>query len=207
MKMVVFDMDGTLIAESSWELLHQYFHADPEKVRQNREAYFQQRIDYETWMEKDILLWNSPTPTLEAISEGLSHYTLEPFVHLVVDSLKAQGILSCIVSSGIYTLAAMVGADLGIDTDLIHANELVFVRGVLRGVLRVEPYKKDDIVRKIAQEREIPLEEVAAVGDAASDVSSFKTAGLTFAYNPKDDLIVKAADYVLDDLRELLDFC
>jgi HAD superfamily PSPase-like hydrolase len=205
MKVVVFDMDGTLIAESSWELLHTYFRADPKKVNQNKTEYFSQRIDYTTWMEKDIELWNSPS--IEDICKGLSSFTLEPYAKEVVTCLKGKGIIPCIVSSGIKVLASMVGETLGIDPAFIFANSLILQNGTLKGVLTVEPYQKDKIVTTISRVLAVPLAEFAAVGDASPDVSMFKAAALTFAYNAKDDTIVEAADYVLTDLRDLLSFC
>ena len=202
MKVVVFDMDGTLITESSWELLHCHFDADTERVKFNREAYFSGLIDYETWMEKDILLWNSPT--LESVRKGLSFYTLEPFAEVVVNDLKAKGITNCIVSSGIDVLAKMVGTKVGIEPHLIFANELVILNGRLKGICRVEPSHKDVIVKWLSQKLAVPLSEFAAVGDAAPDISMFKEVALTCAYRPKDLSIVEAADYIIEDLRELL---
>lgn len=198
-------MDGTLIAESSWELLHTYFCADPEKVSQNKKEYFSGLIDYETWMEKDIELWNAPT--LDDIRQGLSSFTLEPYAKDVVTSLKGKGITPCIVSSGIDALAAMVGETLRIDPALIFANELTVKNGVVKGRLKVEPYQKDDTVKTISHLLSVPVTEFAAVGDASPDVSLFKAVALKFAYNPKDDIIVNAADFVLNDLRDLLHFC
>jgi HAD superfamily PSPase-like hydrolase len=205
MKAVVFDMDGTLIAESSWQLLHYYFHADPEGVKQNWEAYFSARIDYETWMEKDILLWDSPS--LEDVRKGFSSFTLSPYADVVVKHLKTKEITPCIVSSGIDILAEKVGKSLGIASKFIFANSLIVVNGNLQGVCRVEPTQKDRIVSQLVQHLSIPLSEVVAVGDTASDISLFRGVGLKFAYNPKDDQVVKAADYVINDLRELLKYC
>lgn len=205
MKVVVFDMDGTLITESSWELLHCFFQANPEKVRKNRQQYFSKAIDYETWMENDISLWNSPA--LDDVRKGLSHFTLEPYADFVVDHLKTHGVIPCIVSSGIDILAGMVGGKLGIDEPFIFANKFTVVDGTLKGICRVEPYKKDAIVRQLSQQLSVPLNKFAAVGDAAPDVSLFRAVGLKLAYNPKDHLIVEAADSVLQDLRELLEFC
>jgi HAD superfamily PSPase-like hydrolase len=205
MKAVVFDMDGTLITESSWQLLHHHFHADSEGVRQNREAYFSEHIDYETWMERDILLWN--TPTLEDIQRGFTSFTLEPFADVVVARLKARGVVPCIVSSGIDILAKKVGKSLGIESQFIFANTFTVVNGTLKGICRVEPTSKDEIVNQFAHQLSLPLSEVAAVGDTAFDVSLFKGIDLKFAYNPKDPVIADAADFVIDDLREILKFC
>lgn len=204
MKVVVFDMDGTLITESSWELLHRHFQADTEKVRFNREKYFSGVIDYETWMEEDILLWNAPT--LESVKEGLSSYTLEPSADTVVSQLKLKGIISCIVSSGIDILAEMVGTQVGIDSHLIFANKLVILNGRLKGICNVEPFHKGMIVKTLSQELGVPLSEFAAVGDAAPDISMFEEVALKCAYRPKDSRIAEAADYILEDLRELLTF-
>jgi HAD superfamily PSPase-like hydrolase len=204
MKVVVFDMDGTLISESSWELLHHHFHADTEQVKLNREAYFSGLIDYETWMEKDMVLWNAPS--LEDIKEGLASFTLEPNSGAVVEQLKEKGIISCIVSSVIDILAEKIGKKLGIEPVLIFANKIILEDGTLKGLCVVEPYRKDRAVRQLSQQLGIPLREFAAVGDAAPDISLFKEVALKFTYNPKDETIVNAADYVLNDLRGLLDF-
>jgi phosphoserine phosphatase len=203
-RVVAFDMDGTLISESSWELLHAYFHADREKVRHNRNAYLEKHINYETWMEWDIQLWNSPS--LAEIYGGLSAFTLEPHAGMVVAALKEKDVIPCIISSGISILAHMVSARLGIDQSLVHANELIMVEGQLRGIMKVEPYSKDVVITDLSRRLAIPLCEFAAVGDAAPDASLFKKVGLKLAYNPKDDIIVKASDFVLDGLEGILDF-
>ena len=205
MKVAVFDMDGTLIAESSWQLLHRHFQADTEGVRQNREAYFSGIIDYETWIEKDILLWNSPT--IEDVREGLSFFTLEPFADVTVAQLKEKGVVPCIVSSGIDILAEQVADALGIESHFVYANSFTVNNRNLEGVSRVEPRKKDEVVRHISQQLCIPLNEFAAVGDTASDITLFRNVGLKFAYNPKDQKITEAADFVIYDLREILNFC
>jgi HAD superfamily phosphoserine phosphatase-like hydrolase len=202
MKAVVFDMDGTLIAESSWELLHSYFEADPQEVIRNQEEYFSQEIDYQTWMQKDLNLWDCPSQ--KTLEKALSSYTLEPSVQETVSSLKNEGIIPCIVSSGIDILARFIGTQLGIENDCIFANEIICENGALRGICHVEPLSKDKIVFTISKTMSIPVSRIAAVGDAAPDVSLFRAAALTFAYNPKDTIIADAADYVIDDLRTIL---
>lgn len=201
---VAFDMDGTLISESSWELLHAYFRADREKVRHNRNAYFDNRINYETWMEWDISLWNSPT--LIDICHALSAFTLEPHAGMVVATLKEKNIVPCIVSSGVSMLAHMVGAQLGIDPSLVYANDLIMVEGQLRGILNVEPYGKDAVIIYLSQRLSIPPCEFAAVGDAAPDISLFQSVGLKLAYNPHDSAVVETSDFVLESLKDILNF-
>jgi HAD superfamily phosphoserine phosphatase-like hydrolase len=133
-------------------------------------------------------------------------YTLEPHVKDVVLALKEKQVVPCIVSSGISMLAHMVGSHAGIEPKFIFANDLIFDNGKLQGVLRVEPYQKDCIIKQVARNLGVPTEKVAAVGDAAPDISLFKESGLKIAYNPKDSQIAEAADFVVTDLRELLTF-
>jgi HAD superfamily phosphoserine phosphatase-like hydrolase len=202
MKAVVFDMDGTLIAESSWELLHAYFSADPQGVIKNQEDYFSHKIDYQTWMQKDIDLWDCPSQ--KTLETALSSYTLEPSVQETIYSLKKEGILPCIVSSGIDILARTIGKQLGIEEDCIFANEIICENGILRGICHVEPFSKDTIVHAFSKMKSIPISHIAAVGDAAPDVSLFEAAAFTFAYNPKDIIIAEAADYIIDDFQAIL---
>ncbi|MBU7037284.1 MAG: HAD-IB family phosphatase [Theionarchaea archaeon] len=201
-RVVAFDMDGTLISESSWELLHTYFQADREKIMDHRNAYFSNYINYETWMERDISLWNSPT--LADVYRGLSAFTLEPHAGMVVAALKDRNIIPCIISSGVSILAHMIGQQLGIDPSLVHANDLICVNGQLKGVMHVEPHKKDVVISRLSQRLSIPPREFAAVGDAAPDVSLFKLVGLRLAYNPRDETIMKTSDFVLNSLKDIL---
>jgi HAD superfamily PSPase-like hydrolase len=202
MKAIVFDMDGTLITESSWELLHSYFHADLQQVVKNQEEYFSHEIDYETWMQKDMDLWDCPSQ--ERLEDALSSYTLEPFAQEVVASLKSEGVVPCIVSSGIGILARIIGERLGIRKDCICANEIICENGALKGVCHVEPFSKDNVVLALSHAMSIPVTQFAAVGDAAPDISLFRAAALTFAYKPKDTIIADSAKYIIDDLRTIL---
>lgn len=202
MKAIIFDMDGTLIAESSWEILHSFFKADPQRVITNQEQYFSHRIDYETWMQKDMDLWNCPSQGI--LEQALSSYTLEPFAEEVISSLKSEGIIPCIVSSGIDILARLIGERLGIEENHIFANEIRCENGGLRGVCHVEPFSKDIVVLNLSRIMSIHTSQIAAVGDAEPDTSLFRVAALTFAYKPKDTIIADSADYVIDDLRAIL---
>ncbi|MBU7031174.1 MAG: HAD family phosphatase [Theionarchaea archaeon] len=202
-KAIIFDMDGTLITESSWELLHSYFHAHPQDVLKNQEEYFSHLIDYETWMQKDMDLWDCPSQDM--LEEALSTYTLEPYAQEVVTSLKSKRIIPYIISSGIDILARLIGERLGIQENHIFANEIRCENGVLTGVCHVEPFSKDTTVLDLSRTRSISISQIAAVGDAEPDISLFRAAILRFAYKPKDSIIAGIADYIIDDLRTILE--
>ena len=56
LKMVVFDVDGTLVKEHSWQFVHKSLGTWVEG-RKYREMFFDGRISYEEWALLDASLW------------------------------------------------------------------------------------------------------------------------------------------------------
>ena len=78
-KVIVFDMDGTLVKETScWETLHRYFQSNPKLVKRNMEDYLAGRISYCEWMRRDLLLWkrHNKYPHISEVKEALKKYKM-----------------------------------------------------------------------------------------------------------------------------------
>lgn len=210
-KVVVFDMDGTLINEQCWEILHRHFHVDWEKTRRYIEEYAQGRLGFEELVKEEIKLWekDGKLPHIREIDEALKTYTLTKNAEKTTAQLRRAGLTLALVSYGLDILARRVGGDLGIDR--IYANTLeTDPEGRITGnqFNRVELGGKNKIVRELAQELGIPSSEFVVVGDTKYDLSMFERVGLKIAFNPKDPELGKAADVVVrsDDLGKILDF-
>jgi phosphoserine phosphatase len=73
--------------------------------------------------------------------------------------------------------------------DYAFANELEIVGDILTGKIQggiINADQKATLLRLIAQQENINLEQVVAIGDGANDLPMLATAGLGIAYHAKD---------------------
>jgi len=202
-RLVVFDMDGTLVEErSSWWKLHEYFGTTGGALK-NAEDFERGLIDYEQWMIRDLALWGADA-NISVIDRVLSNYTLAKNSKPVVKQLQKRGYETAIVTSGLEVLADKVRKDLGIGH--VVANELLFDdEGFLTGdvVARVDPRSKHEALNPILKLLGLSLSECVAVGDSSYDREILRNCGLGIALGSGEGLR-DVAQVVIDDLIELL---
>ncbi len=206
-KMVAFDLDGVIVAErSSWEWVHRHFGVDNEEAL---DAFIDGRIDDVEFMRRDILLWldKNPELTLEDISHILKSARVTEGSVETICALKEKGARTCIISGGIDLLADHIGTVCGIDKVLANGLEADENGRILGdGILRVKLRDKASALESVLEEFRISPENCAAVGNSWVDVSMFKIAGFSVAFNPLDDETRNAADVVVesDNLMDIL---
>ena len=123
-----------------------------------------------------------------------------------IKTLKDHDLKTAILSGGLDVMANDIGRRVGID--YVLTNILRHKDRILTGEVEnlVAWGGKADVVRQINKHFEIPLEKTAFVGDGRNDMSVFKVVGLSIAYNPEDQDVADAANFVVrdDDLRAIL---
>ena len=173
-------MDGTVLEHnSSWVAIHSHFGTEHRGAASLR-LYTEGKIDYLEFMRRDIGSWPKGV-TRDEIRGILSGYKIRREAPGVIEELRARGIRTALVTSGIDILAKEVAAELGIDHWL--ANGLRFdKRGVLlpTGVGRVDPTRKDLAYAKLLLRLGIPAKRTIAVGDTIYDLAFLKSARLGF---------------------------
>jgi phosphoserine phosphatase len=173
-------MDGTVLEHnSSWVAIHQYYGTGT-KAATSLRLYTEGKIDYREFMRRDIASWPSNI-TRDEIAEILSDYAIRREAPSTFRELKARGIKTALVTSGIDILAKKVADELEIDYWV--ANGLKFDRkGVLLpdGIGRVDPTRKDIAYEKLLSKVGIPTKQTIAVGDTIYDLAFLKSAALGF---------------------------
>jgi phosphoserine phosphatase len=104
----------------------------------------------------------------------------------LIRTLKALGYRVAILSGGFTYFAEHLQRRLGVDD--VHANRLEFEDGRLTGKvtgLIVDGARKAELLREIAANERIRLEQVIAVGDGANDLPMLSIAGLGIAFRAK----------------------
>ena len=211
-KVVVFDMDGTLIKETScWETLHRYFRSDPKLVKKNMEDYLAGRISYCEWMRRDLLLWkqNNRYPHISEVKRALKNYEMVEGAYESIKELKRRGYITAIVTGGLDILAEEIARKLGIE--YIYANGFkTDENGYLTEHVKcvVDPCEKGRNLMNLSKKLGTPLSTFIAVGDTHFDLSMFKIVGLSIAFNPKDEIIEKHANIVIknNSLFKILEY-
>jgi phosphoserine phosphatase len=203
-RMVVFDLDGTLTpVDSLWRYLHQAFGTwDKGVVAAQR--YRRGEISYEEWAETDAGYWVG-LPLAE-LSKVLNRIPYRVGASKVFEALKERGVRTVILSAGLSILADKAAKELG--ADLALSNELQTRNGSLTGEIKVKVAvnEKHRLIEQVAAQFGIKLTEVALVGDRANDLPV--TECLRIAFKPKDQVARQEADFVIedDDLSAILPF-
>ncbi|MBO3804346.1 MAG: HAD-IB family phosphatase [Candidatus Brockarchaeota archaeon] len=205
--MVAFDLDGTLTVESSsWRRLHEFFGTERKGEEALRE-YELGKISYEEFVRRDISAWPKEA-TVETISGVLSNFVLRQGAEELIYGLKLRKMKVAVVTSGLEALAKRVCERLQIDKYVANDVEAdASGRLTGRGIIGVEPFKKDLALLKIAEQLRVSLDETVAVGDTKFDASLLRAAriGVAFAEDGKPDPeLLKVANYVITKLTDLL---
>lgn len=179
-RLAAFDLDGTVLEHnSSWVAIHGHFGTEHLGAASLR-LYTEGKINYREFMRRDIASWPKGV-TRGEIERILSGYKVRHEAPKVFGELRARGIPTALVTSGIDILARDVARDLRIDHWV--ANGLRFDRhGVLLpdGVGRVDPTRKDLAYKKLLRRLGIHSKSTIAVGDTMYDLAFLKSAGLGF---------------------------
>ncbi len=196
-RLVAFDMDSTLIeAEVIDELAG--IAGVGEQVSAITERAMRGEIDFsESFRARIALLRGLEESALEQVAAGLK--ITEGAEHLI-STLRMLGYKTAILSGGFTYFARNLQQRLGMDH--VYANELEIVDGRVTGEVRgpiVDGARKAELLRKLAAEEGIDLQQVIAVGDGANDLPMLSIAGLGIAFRAKP-LVKQSAEQSISTL-------
>jgi phosphoserine phosphatase len=182
-RLFAFDMDSTLIqAEVIDELAKMAGVGD--EVIQITEAAMRGELDFKQSFTRRVgLLRGLPE---HRILELLDRIPLVDGADRLIGTLKMLGYKTAILSGGFTFFARHLQSRLGVD--YVFANELDIVDGVVSGQVKteiVDGAKKAELLRQIAHQENISLEQVVAVGDGANDLPMLGIAGMGIAFRAK----------------------
>lgn len=198
LKLVAFDMDGTLVGvSSSWAYVHEHLGlSNAEGLRRFMEG----SIDDAEFIRSDVQLWKTVRPGISIfdLEEILAGVPLMPGARPLMQGLRERGILTAIVSGGIDVLARRVGQELRMDYVLANGIRTDAVGKLTdEGILRVPIKKKDEVLARVQEQLGVRPEETASVGNSEIDVALFRRSRVGIAFKPEDRAVRDAATEVL----------
>jgi len=204
LRLVVFDVDGTLIkVESSWQHLHEQL-GTWDRGRKYAEQFFQGLITYEDWATLDASLWRDLP--LERVLRIANDIPYTDGARDTITTLRRRGLVVVLLSAGLSIVTDRIRREIGVDDSL--ANELVVKEGFLTGEVKVNVsfHNKDEVLDGILKKFGVTPDVCAAVGDDETLIPLFEKVGLRIAFNPRKKVVEKHADVVVkgNDLRQVL---
>jgi phosphoserine phosphatase len=195
MRLIVMDVDSTLIQEEVIDLLAARVGCADE-VAKITESAMRGELDFAASLrERTALLAGLDVAVLDSVRASLR---LTPGARTLIRTLKRLGYKCGIVSGGFTAVIEPLAASLGID--YVAANTLEVVNGRLTGRV-LEPVidrdGKTEALHAFARAAGVPLSQTVAVGDGANDLGMIAAAGLGVAFNAKP-VVQNAADTALN---------
>ncbi len=203
-RLLLMDMDSTLINEEGIDLLATHAGVGEEVARLTSEAMAGE-LDFSSSLRQRVSLLKGQSATLlESVTRSLS---LTEGAAELISTLRSRGWRIGVVSGGFHEIIDPFLAPLRID--FIRANHFSITEGVLTGEVIdpiIGPTEKALALEEFAHAHGIELSETVAVGDGANDRDMLQVAGLGIAFCAKAAL-KEVADVVVErrDLRLLLD--
>ena len=182
-KLIIADMDSTMITVECIDELADYAGLKPE-IAAITERAMRGELDFRAALiERVGLLAGMPEATL--VECRMERVKLTRGARTLVQTMKAYGAHSVLVSGGFMPFAGPVGEAIGFDKVL--ANELEIRDGKLTGKV-IEPIvdsaAKLETLKAEAAKHGLPLADTLAVGDGANDIPMITSAGLGVGYYP-----------------------
>ena len=196
-RLVAFDMDSTLIEAEVIDELAKLAGVG-EQVSAITERAMQGEIDFsESFRARVALLEGLEESALDRVASELK--ITEGAEHLI-STLRTLGYKTAILSGGFTYFAKYLQARLGMD--YVYANELDVAEGIVTGKIQgeiVDGACKAQLLRQLADDLGIDLQQVIAVGDGSNDLPMLSIAGLGIAFRAKP-LVQKSAEQSISTL-------
>lgn len=205
-RLVAFDMDSTLIQAEVIDELAKVAGSGAE-VAQVTEAAMRGEIDFQESLRRRVgTLKGLEQSALDEIGARLP---LTDGVERLAATLRRLGYKLAIISGGFDFFGNILKQKLGFD--YVFANRLEIADGKLTGRVLgdiVDGPRKAAILRDLAEQEGLAIEQTIAVGDGANDLPMLGVAGMGVAFHPKPIVAERAKRTIqttgLDGLLYLL---
>jgi phosphoserine phosphatase len=193
-RLVAFDMDSTLIQT---EVIDELAIAagSGDEVAKITEAAMNGQLDFkESLVRRVALLKGLEASVLDEIAARLP---LTPGAERLIRTLRSLGYRTAILSGGFGFFGRELQKRLGID--FVYANELEIEDGRLTGRVTgeiVDGARKAALLKQMAEQDGLRLEQTIAVGDGANDLPMLDAAGLGIAFHAKPKVRASAKQVI-----------
>lgn len=203
-RLLIADMDSTIIEQECIDELADFV-GKRDEISEITERAMRGELDFEAALtERVAMLKGLPVEKMQQAFDD--RITLTPGARQLVQTMRAQGAFTALVSGGFTFFTERVAQSVGFHIN--KANTLPIHDDHLTGNVGTPILgrtAKEEALRNFVEEQDIPLVQTLAVGDGANDLSMLGAAGLGVAFRAKP-AVANAADASINhgDLTALL---
>jgi len=193
-RLICFDMDSTLIQTEVIDEMAESCGVGPE-IKAITEEAMNGQIDFDQSLIKRVSKLKGLT--ISEMDEIYKNLKLTQGCEDFIKTVKSLGYKVALISGGFNFFAEKLKDRLGLD--YAFANDLEIIDGKLTGKVQgtiVNASQKSTLLKLIAQQEKITLDQTVAIGDGANDLPMLDTAGLGIAYHAKDIVKEKAQQHL-----------
>ena len=191
-RLVVFDMDSTLIEQEVIDLIAASIGVE-DQVSNITARAMNGELDFSTSLRERAKLLKGVDADI--FKKLRSVITPTKGVKQLLPALKRLGIKTAVLSGGFIPLTQWLADELGIDYAFANTLASDPTNGKLTGEIVgtiVNAERKRDLLLEIAEKENVALEQVVAVGDGANDLLMMEKASLGVAFNAKPVVQIEA---------------
>lgn len=193
-RMIVFDMDSTLIAQEVIDELAKEAGV-AKKVAALTKRAMNGELDFSESLKARVkCLKGLPEAALQKVYQRLQ---LTTGTERLLNVLRHLGFKTAVISGGFTYFTERLKDRLWLD--YAFANQLEIVDGRLTGQVMgeiIDAHRKAFILQTLAQGEGISLDQVIAIGDGANDLPMLSRAGLGIAFHAKE-VVRRKASYTI----------
>ena len=174
-----------------------------------KNKYYKGEISYLEWAEHDIGMWIEKGVTKKDFKKAMKSIKLMKGALETIKELKKHNIKLAIISGSLDIILEHLIPNYKELFDDVFLSKLIFNKqGKLVRAIPTEfdMIKKAEALKIIAKRENLDLKQTVHIGDHHNDVEIAKIAGLSIAFDCKDEELRKVADIEIKnkDLRETL---
>lgn len=203
-KLVIYDLNKTLIKDNSWYDLNIAMGITDQEDQMLLNFYQDGIINYHDWLRiiKNIYI-NRGTLKKYQIEKILHNYTYNEGAHESIKYLKNKGYKIGLISGAMDILVEKVAQEAKIDWWAANNSMHFDKQGNLKNITIIDEDEnaKLTLLKQMCQEQNIALHQTVCIGDGDNDILLFKATnrGITF----KDSKIEKFAWKTINSLHDI----
>ena len=206
-KVVFFDLDGTLTAESTWHLFNPHFGMTETEDQVLFDWYKRGLITYSQWDEFIVkILREKNQCTKDKVTAFADSIAPRADAQAVIDACKEKGYVTIILSGTMKQIADSFKTRLGIDFSYTTSTIIFDDRGIFEDIEndKDEAPAKLRVFERVCAEHGVDPTETLVVGDGGNDLEIFKRSKKAVLLGNYEPLKPHAWKQITE-LREVID--